>query len=153
MCSFMKHSSTPQEIESLLQNGLREKGYKLTPQRRAIISLLSKDMTHPGAADILKKIRKRLPQVSMSTVYYTLDMLKKEGLIQELEFYDQDNRYDINVTNHINLICKTCGKIEDFPGQLPCSYAQVQQKTDFQPVAMRYEYYGYCKECRRKRAG
>ncbi len=149
----MKHSSTSQEIEALIIKGLRERGYKLTSQRLAIISLLSKDMTHPGAADILKKIRKSLPQVSMSTVYYTLDILKKEGLIQELEFYDQDNRYDINISNHINLICKKCGRIEDLLGGISLSYMQIQQKTDFQPVAMRYEYYGYCKECRRKRAG
>jgi Fur family transcriptional regulator, peroxide stress response regulator len=149
----MKRSLTPQEIETALQKRLRDRGYKLTSQRLAIISLLSKDMTHPGAADILKKIRKTLPQVSMSTVYYTLAMLKKEGLIQELEFYDRDNRYDVNVANHVNLICKKCGKIEDLPGELPYSYTQVQQKTDFQPVAMRYEYYGYCKYCRRKGAG
>jgi Fe2+ or Zn2+ uptake regulation protein len=89
----------------------------------------------------------------MSTVYCTLDILKKEGLIQELEFYDQDNRYDINISNHINLICKKCGRIEDLSGGISLSYMQIQQKTDFQPVAMRYEYYGYCKECRRKRAG
>jgi Fur family transcriptional regulator, peroxide stress response regulator len=149
----MKHSLTPREIETVLQKRLREKGYKLTSQRLAIITLLSKDMTHPGAADILKKIRKSLPQVSMSTVYYTLDILKKEGLIQELEFYDQENRYDINILNHINLICKKCGRIEDLSGGISLSYMQIQQKTDFQPVAMRYEYYGYCKECRRKRAG
>jgi Fe2+ or Zn2+ uptake regulation protein len=149
----MKPSLSPREIETLLQKRLRERGYKLTSQRLAIISLLSKDMTHPGAADILKKIRKSLPQVSMSTVYYTLDILKKEGLIQELEFYDQDNRYDINISNHINLICKKCGRIEDLSGGISLSYMQIQQKTAFQPVAMRYEYYGYCKECRRKRAG
>jgi len=149
----MKHSLSPREIETLLQKRLRERGYKLTSQRLAIISLLSKDITHPGASDILKKIRKSLPQVSMSTVYYTLDILKKEGLIQELEFYDRDNRYDINVSNHINLICKKCGRIEDLSGVISLSYMQIQQKTDFQPVAMRYEYYGYCKECRRKRAG
>jgi Fur family transcriptional regulator, peroxide stress response regulator len=149
----MKYSSTSQEIEALIKKGLREKGYKITSQRLAIITLLSKDMTHPGAADILKKIRKSLPRVSMSTVYYTLDILKKEGLIQELEFYDQDNRYDINISNHINLICKKCGRIEDFFGGISLSYMQIQQKTDFQPVTMRYEYYGYCKECRRKRAG
>jgi Fe2+ or Zn2+ uptake regulation protein len=148
----MKVISTTQDSEVLLRKALREKGYKLTSQRIAIIRLLSKDMTHPGAADILKKIRKTLPQVSMSTVYYTLDILKKEGLIHELEFYDRDNRYDVNVANHINLICKKCGRIEDLPDGITLSYAQVQQKTDFQPVAMRYEYYGYCKDCRRKRA-
>jgi Fe2+ or Zn2+ uptake regulation protein len=149
----MKRTLKPREIETVLQKRLRERGYKLTTQRLAIISLLSKDMTHPGAADILKKIRKTVPHVSVSTVYLTLDILKKEGLIHELEFYDRDNRYDVNTTNHINLICKRCGKIEDLPGGITLSYAQVQQKTDFQPVAMRYEYYGYCKDCRRKRAG
>jgi Fe2+ or Zn2+ uptake regulation protein len=149
----MKYSAASERIKKRLITGLREKGYKLTPQRLEIISLLSKDMTHPGAMDILIKVRKKAPQISMSTVYYTLEMLKKEGLLNELEFYDRDNRYDVNVSDHINLICKKCGKIEDFSGELPYSYTQVQQKTDFQPVAMRYEYYGYCKDCRRKRAG
>jgi Fur family peroxide stress response transcriptional regulator len=149
----MKSPRDPQHIEMMLIKGLREKGYKLTSQRLEIIGLLARDMTHPGAMDILKKVKKKVPQISMSTVYYTLDMLKKEGLIQEIEFYDRDNRYDVNVTNHINLICKKCGRIDDLPGGIMLSYAQVQQKTDFQPVAMRYEYYGYCKNCRRKRAG
>jgi len=149
----MNHSATSEHIEKRLTESLRKKGYKLTAQRLAILRLLARDMTHPGAADIFRKVRKRVPQLSMSTVYYTLDMLKKEGLIQELEFYDRDNRYDVNVANHINLICKKCGKIEDFPGKLPYSYTQVQQKTAFQPLAMRYEYYGYCENCRRKRAG
>ena len=149
----MINSATPENIERRLIMSLREKGYKLTAQRLEIIRHLARDMTHPGAGDIFSRVRKRMPQISMSTVYYTLDMLKKEGLLRELEFYDQDNRYDVNMADHINLICKKCGNIEDYPGELPYSYAQVQQKTDFQPLAMRYEYYGYCKDCRRKRAG
>jgi Fe2+ or Zn2+ uptake regulation protein len=83
----------------------------------------------------------------MSTVYYTLDMLKKEGLIHELEFYDRENRYDVNVAAHINLICKTCGKIEDFQGAMPFSLATIEEATGFKPEGMRFEYYGYCKEC------
>ena len=149
----MNNSATRENVEKKLIASLREKGYKLTAQRLEIISLLARDMTHPGARDIFRKVRKQVPNISMSTVYYTLDMLKKEGLLRELEFYNQDNRYDVTVDDHINLICKKCGKIEDFPGKLPYSYTQVQQKTDFQPVGMRYEYYGYCKDCRRKRAG
>ena len=149
----MNHSATPENIEKRLIESLREKGYKLTSQRLEIISLLARDRTHPSAGDIFRKVRKRVPNISMSTVYYTLDMLKEEGLLRELEFYDQDNRYDVTVDDHINLICKKCGKIEDFPGELPYSYTQVQQKTDFKPVGMRYEYYGYCNDCRRKRAG
>jgi Fur family transcriptional regulator, peroxide stress response regulator len=149
----MNNSATRENVEKKLIASLREKGYKLTAQRLEIISLLARDMTHPGAGDIFRNVRKQVPNISMSTVYYTLDMLKKEGLLRELEFYNQDNRYDVTVDDHINLICKKCGKIEDFPGELPYSCTQVQQKTDFQPMAMRYEYYGYCKDCRRKRAG
>ena len=149
----MNHSATPENIEKRLIESLRNKGYKMTSQRLEIISLLARDMTHPGAGDIFRKVRKRMPQISMSTVYYTLDLLKEEGLLRELEFYDLDNRYDVNVANHINLICRKCGRIEDLSGGISLSYMQIQQKTDFQPVAMRYEYYGYCKDCRRKRAG
>jgi len=146
----MKRRSVPQETEQKLIASLRGKGYRLTPQRREIIKLLSNDRSHPGAMDIFRRVRKRAPQISMSTVYYTLDMLKKEGLIQELEFYDSDNRYDVNLSNHINLVCRRCGKIEDFMEALPFSSEMIEGKTGFRPVGIRFEYYGYCKECRSK---
>ena len=115
----MKKYIKPQDTEQSVISSLRDKGYKLTPQRREIIRLLSRDVSHPGAMDILRRVRKTVPGISMSTVYYTLDMLKKEGLIRELEYYDTDNRYDINVSDHINLVCTRCRKITDFPGRLP----------------------------------
>jgi Fur family peroxide stress response transcriptional regulator len=145
----MKHFANPEEITKKLINGLRNKGYKLTRQRLEIIYFLSKETIHPGAIDILKNVRKRAPQVSMSTVYYTLDILKKEGLIRELEFYDRDNRYDVNVSNHLNLICMKCGRIEDYKAELPVISQAVEKKTGFQPYQMRFEYYGLCKKCRR----
>ena len=101
--------------------------------------------------DIFRMVRQRVPKVSISTVYYTLKMLKKEGLIGELEFYDRDNRYDVNVSNHINLICKKCGKIEDFMRELPFSSEMIEELTGFRPLGMRFEYYGYCKGCRDRR--
>lgn len=106
---------------------LRGKGFKLTPQRLEIIDLLSRHRGHPSAADIFKKIQKKVPKISLSTVYYTLDILQKEGLIRELEFYDMDNRYDVNVSHHLNLICMECGKIEDFQGKLPFSSKAVKK--------------------------
>jgi Fur family transcriptional regulator, peroxide stress response regulator len=147
----MKRCPVPEEIEVKLIASLRERGYKLTPQRLEIIRLLSRDQSHPGAMDILHKLKKTAPKISMSTVYYTLDILKKAGLIQELEFYDRDNRYDINVSSHINLICRKCGKIEDFMEPLPFSSEMIEGRTGFRPVGMRFEYYGYCKRCRRKK--
>lgn len=143
----MKRHPKPQEIEQRLISSLRGKGYKLTPQRLEIIKLLSHDKSHPGAMDILEKVRQKAPKISMSTVYYTLDMLKKEGLIKELEFYERDNRYDVNVLNHVNLICRRCGKIEDFTEAVPFSSEMIEAQTGFRPVGMRFEYYGYCKGC------
>jgi len=147
----MKHIPSSEKVKKKLINGLKEKGYRLTFPRLAIIDLLSKEMTHPGALEILEKVRDKAPQISMSTVYYTLDILKKEGLIRELEFYDRENRYDVNVSNHLNLICMKCGKIEDFNEDLPVAAQKVEKETGFRPFQMRFEYYGYCKKCRRKK--
>lgn len=147
----MKRHAGPQEIEQKLITSLREKGYRLTPQRLEIIKLLSHDRSHPGAMDILHRVREKAPKISTSTIYYTLDMLKKEGLIRELEFYDRDNRYDVNVSNHVNLICRKCGKIEDFTEAVPFSSEMIEEQTGFRPEGMRFEYYGYCKNCRSKR--
>lgn len=143
----MEKSIKPQDIERSVISSLRDKGYKLTPQRREIIRVLSRDMSHPGAMEILRKVRKIVPRISMSTVYYTLDMLKKEGLIRELEYYDTDNRYDINVSDHINLFCTRCRKITDFTGVLPSFSKVVEKETGFKPARMRFEYYGICRKC------
>ena len=137
----------PRDIEQTLISGLQAKGYRLTPQRREIIRLLARDMSHPGAMDILRKVRKIVPKISMSTVYYTLDMMKKEGLIRELEYYDRDNRYDINVSDHINLVCTRCGKITDFTSTVPSFSKAVEKETGFKPARMRFEYYGICGNC------
>ena len=143
----MKKRKGAREIELKLISALSEKGYRLTPQRVEIIKLLSQETSHPGAMDIFQRVRKKAPQLSMSTVYYTIDMLKKEGLIQELEFYDRENRYDVNLSDHINLICRKCGKIEDFMEALPFSSQMIEGKTGFRPLVTRFEYYGYCKAC------
>lgn len=147
----MTSAPSSQEIEQRLIASLRERGYKLTAPRREIISILSRDLSHPGALDILHKVRRKAPQVSLSTVYYTLDILKKEGLIKELEFYDRDNRYDVNIESHINLICKECGRIDDLPGGIPLSFAEVKKRTHFEPHGMRFEYYGLCRACAARR--
>ncbi len=143
----MKKHKKARDIEQTLISSLQDKGYKLTSQRREIIRLLSRDMSHPAAMEILRKIRKTVPRISMSTVYYTLDMMKKEGLIRELEYYDTDNRYEINISDHINLVCKRCGKITDFTGNVPSFSKAVEKETGFKPASMRFEYYGICRNC------
>jgi Fur family peroxide stress response transcriptional regulator len=143
----MKKHKRPRDIEQTLISRVKEEGFRLTHQRREIIRLLSRSKSHPGAMEILRKVRKTVPRISMSTVYYTLDMMKREGLIRELEYCDMDNRYEINVSDHINLVCTRCGKITDFTGNVPSYSKAIEKETGFKSASMRFEYYGICRNC------
>ena len=134
-------------FKNAIIKGLRDQGLKLTPQRLEVIELLTRDDSHPSALAIYRQARLKYPRISLSTVYYTLTLFKKHGLIRELEFEGKDNRYDRDTGDHLNLICTKCGKIEDFLGATPVPPAFVEQHTGFKALKVRFEYYGVCKEC------
>ncbi|WP_173201619.1 Fur family transcriptional regulator [Geobacter sp. SVR] len=127
---------------------LRAQGVKLTSQRLEVIELLTCDRSHPSALTIFNKARVKCPNISLSTVYYTLALLKKLGLIRELEFEGMDNRYDRDTASHLNLICTGCGKIEDFADGVPVAPDVIERHTGFAAHNMRLEYYGLCSQCR-----
>lgn len=104
-------------------------------------------MGHPSALAIFRKARVNAPTISLSTVYYTLTLLKKHRLVKELEFYDMENRYEGNTSHHLNLICLRCGGIRDFIEEMPFSTKKVEAATGFRAVDTRMEYYGNCREC------
>jgi Fe2+ or Zn2+ uptake regulation protein len=108
-----------EEIRRRIIEGMKEKGLKLTSQRLVIVDIIAASRSHPSAADVFAAARKKAPRISLSTVYYTLDSLKRAGLIRELEFTDLDNRYEGDVSDHLNLVCRGCGKIEDFQAASP----------------------------------
>jgi Fur family transcriptional regulator, peroxide stress response regulator len=130
---------------------LRARRIRLTPQRTEIIRIISHDRSHPSARTIFAKAHERVPDMSMSTVYSTLGLLKKEGLIKELEFYDMDNRYETVMTDHIDLICTKCGRITNFENDPPISREYIEESTGFAAERMRFEYYGLCERCRGKK--
>jgi Fe2+ or Zn2+ uptake regulation protein len=141
---------TSEDIRSKLIQTLKKNNLKLTRQRLEIVEVLSSDRSHPSARTIFHKVRQKVPSVSLSTVYYTLNLFKKDGSIKELEFYDMENRYESNVTDHLDLVCLGCGKIVDYVEQAPIPIEQVERKTGFKVDRIRFEYYGYCKQCRKK---
>ena len=141
---------TSEDIKRNLIETLKKNSLKLTRQRLKIIEVLAVDRNHPSARDILAKVRRKVPGMSASTVYYTLNLLKRDGLIKELEFYDRENRYEGDITDHLNLICTRCGKIQDFHGEIPFQAKHVERKTGFRIQQMRFEYYGLCRECQAK---
>jgi Fe2+ or Zn2+ uptake regulation protein len=145
-----KSGMTSEDIKRKLIETLKKNNLKLTLQRLEIIEVLSRDRSHPSARTILHKVRQKVPSVSLSTVYYTLNLFKKDGSVKELEFYDMENRYESNVTDHLDLVCLGCGKIVDYVEQIPIPIERVERKTGFAVDRIRFEYYGYCKNCRKK---
>jgi len=116
-----------------------------------IIDILSRDQGHPGASIVFRKAIESVPNISMSTVYYTLSLLKEEGLIKELEFYEQENRYESDLTDHIDLICVGCGKIENYNRDISLFPVSIEASTGFKAHKMRFEYYGLCRDCNEKK--
>ena len=134
--------------ESIIKQ-LKERGLKVTPQRRAIIEVLveQRDL-HPGARLVYEKAKKKKKSLSLSTAYATLNELSRHGIIKTLQFDQMENRYEGNLEEHINLICERCKKILDYKVSIGVDQREVAKKTGFSITDTRLEYYGYCRECR-----
>jgi Fe2+ or Zn2+ uptake regulation protein len=136
--------------ETILKK-MREKGLKLTPQRTAIVEAFAEqNPLHPSARLIHQEAKKKYRGLSFSTVYLTLNELSKRGIIKMLEFDRMENRFDGNVDEHINLICKGCRKIMDHEAPPDLHSQTVGKKAKFLVTESRLEYYGYCSECLEK---
>ena len=138
-------------METSIIQKLREKGLKLTSQRVAIMEvLIDKTPVHPGADLIYREARKKVKSLSLSTVYSTLNELSKQGIIKTLEFDRMENRYEANMREHINLICKGCKKIMDYKPPFIIDSDEIAKRCRFRVTDSRFEYYGHCQECRGK---
>jgi Fe2+ or Zn2+ uptake regulation protein len=136
--------------ESIIKQ-LREKGLKVTPQRKAIIEvLIERRDSHPGARLVYEEAKKKKKNVSLSTTYATLNELSRHGIIKTLQFDKMENRYEGNLEEHINLICEKCKKILDYKVPITVDPRRVVKKTGFSITDTRLEYYGYCRDCHSK---
>jgi Fur family peroxide stress response transcriptional regulator len=130
---------------------LKERGYRATPQRIALLRIIALSTGHPSATQIYEQIRQQFPTTTLATVYKTLTLLKEMGEVLELEFSGAENRYDGNKPYpHPHLLCIKCRRIVDpdidLLGHLP---AQVAQATGYQIVGQRFDLYGICPQCQR----
>ena len=93
---------------------------------------------------------KRAKRVSLSTVYATLGEFSQLGFIKSLEFDRTENRYEGNLEEHINLVCRQCGKIEDYSLPFSIAVKVIAREAGFVVTDARMEYYGYCRDCNKK---
>ncbi|HJT70139.1 MAG TPA: Fur family transcriptional regulator [Terriglobales bacterium] len=142
------------EIPGRLQAMLAERGIRMTEQRRAILSVIETANKHLDASQILRKAQKVDPSVDRSTVYRTLGLLKRQGLIDELDLMHlngEGHYYERKLgRDHIHMACLRCGKITEFVSSTFDNLkGQLEQECRFKIVVARLEVGGYCSGCRR----
>lgn len=141
------------EIPGRLQLQLAERGIRMTGPRRAILGVIETANKHLDASQILRKARMVDASVDRSTVYRTLDLLKRQGLIDELDLMHlkgEGHYYERKLgPDHIHMACLRCGKITEFVSKTFDSLKkQLERDCSFHIVVARLEVGGYCSACR-----
>jgi Fur family ferric uptake transcriptional regulator len=120
-----------------------------THQRRVILEELRESKIHPTAADVYESVRKRLPKISLATVYRTLESLAAMGVIRKLETTGREYRFDGDVEPHHHLRCRICGRFEDIERIPPIVEEGGESDWNgWQILGIRVEYNGICPDCR-----
>jgi len=120
---------------------------RMTRQRKVILEELRKVKTHPSADEVYEMVRKRLPRISLGTVYRNLEILSESGDIQKLEPGCSLKRFDGDTSEHFHIRCVRCDRIADAP--LPDLKVDLEgvNPTDFKITGHRLEFLGVCPEC------
>jgi Fe2+ or Zn2+ uptake regulation protein len=132
-------------FEDLVQK-FRKHGYKMTPQRRAILEALTETPSHPTAEEIHSLVRERMPDISLATIYNTLRELAEMQELCELDLGHGVRHYEISQGDHAHRVCLMCGRIEDVSGDLEEVKTLFQCNDSFRPVRYDVTIYGYCAE-------
>jgi len=90
-------------------------GHRLTPQRREVYNVLLADRDHPTATEVFIRAKKRIPAISLATVYNCLETLVECGLAKQVNVEREATRYCPNLSEHGHFVCDSCGIVSDVP--------------------------------------
>lgn len=137
-----------------LQAALTSRGVRMTRQRRVIVGIIEVAARHLDAAQILRRAAKLDPSINRVTVYRTLNLLKRHGLVDELDLgravsfghaYERRPQQD-----HIHMTCLRCGKVRELENELfDRIKGQLQRDCQFHILTARLEMGGYCEDCQK----
>lgn len=139
-----------------IEETLRAKKIKVTPQRMAVYTILKETKEHPNVEMIYQKLKPNYPAMSLATVYKTVDILKRVGLVQELNVGEGGLRYDATTKPHSHTYCENCSKVDDVEN-LPLKQFQskelfhkVSEESGFKVSNAQLYFYGNCSDCQNK---
>lgn len=136
------------EPEARLREALEANGQRFTEQRAAVYRFLQGTDRHPSADDVFTTVRHVIPDISLATVYKSLETLVSCGLASKLTYGDGSARYDGRTDPHPHARCLTCGKVLDLPGSLdPSVLASLGELPGFSIEGYRVEVVGVCSSC------
>jgi len=121
---------------------------RITMQRKIILDELRGMKTHPTADELFFAVRKRLPKISLGTVYRNLDVLFKEGLIRKIHSPGGKMRFDGDISTHFHFLCIKCSKLLDIPKEaIPSFEVSSLDKLGIKVTEFRLEFRGICPRC------
>lgn len=130
------------------QSQLREKGYRLTPQRELVLRAVEQ-LQHAAPDEVLAEVRKHSAAVNVSTVYRTLELLEELGLVRHAHLSDRAPTYHSTATpSHVHLVCRSCrGITEVDPDVIEPMIATLRAQYGFGTDIGHLTIFGTCKDC------
>ena len=134
----------------------RKSGLSVTRQRLAIFEALAASRDHPNAEDIHRAVRKRLPHLSLATVYKNLESLREIGAVSDVNALHEHGRYEAALPGtgagkpHHHLVCVACHKVVDLHDSTLDSF-RVSDPLGFEVRALKVQVEGICPDCARRR--
>ena len=127
---------------------LKDKGYKLTPQRRMVIDILHQSHDHVTAEDIYRYMESRVSGVNKSTVYRTLELLEELGVVVRSELGGRFIYHHAEEGHHHHLVCRRCGSIIDCDEDMLSPLKEtLLEKQDFEADLKHLVVVGLCSKC------
>jgi len=124
----------------------------MTNQRQVILEEVQKVNTHPTADEVYGMVRRRLPRISLGTVYRNLEILSTSGLIQKIGPPSNQMQFDGKTDNHYHIRCINCGRVEDAPIETVDKLENtIREISDYSIVGHKLEFIGICPRCEEKR--
>ena len=126
-----------------------KKRFRMTRQRKIILEELRNLHSHPTADEVYDTVRKRMPRISLGTVYRNLEILSRWGLARRLDLAGNRRRFDGSTEDHYHVRCVRCGGVEDVPLEpLRDLEESARRNTDFEIIGHRLNFLGLCPGCR-----
>ena len=130
-------------------DSLRQRGYRITPQREYVVDIMANSRRHMSAEEIFKKLQTRTQVTNISTVYRSLDLLWKEGFALRNDLGENTIVYSIKEHGpHIHLVCRNCNLvIESKPDILTSLYEELNSEHGFKADLEHITIFGLCADC------